>query len=204
VFNDMGPTGRSLLLTSLSVFQCPSDPGNHVNENRPFEQGVTIGKSNYPGNGGNDDGTGFFANNSSVRMRDVTDGTSNTIMVGERAGTPNVVPSFAALWPGVGGANDTPPARADADANLDGGGAVWGFTLYRMGDGESLTSDPFPQHCFNSAHAGGAQFLLGDGAVRFISENIDWTNETDENNNRILRTYNRLGARADGLPVGEF
>ena len=42
---------------------------------------------------------------------------------------------------------------------------------------------------FGSQHPGGAQFLLADGSVRLISENID------------VEMYRRLGARKDGLPV---
>ena len=45
---------------------------------------------------------------------------------------------------------------------------------------------------FKSRHVGGAQFLLGDGTVRFISDNIDY------------ETYQRLGGRADNRVVGEF
>ena len=45
---------------------------------------------------------------------------------------------------------------------------------------------------FNSQHAGGAQFLLGDGAVKFLSENIDYL------------TFLRLNYIADGGTVGEF
>jgi prepilin-type processing-associated H-X9-DG protein len=45
---------------------------------------------------------------------------------------------------------------------------------------------------FKSQHEGGAHFLLGDGSVRFISENIDYV------------TYQRLGDRRDGEPIGEF
>jgi prepilin-type N-terminal cleavage/methylation domain-containing protein len=43
-----------------------------------------------------------------------------------------------------------------------------------------------------SSHTGGVQVLLADGAVRFISENIDWS------------TYQALGGRNDGVVVGEF
>ncbi len=45
---------------------------------------------------------------------------------------------------------------------------------------------------FGSHHMGGAQFLLCDGSVRFLSENID------------VATYRRLFDRADGIEVGEF
>lgn len=47
-------------------------------------------------------------------------------------------------------------------------------------------------HGFGSDHAGGAQFVLGDGSVRFISENVDAT------------TYSRLGTVSDGNTIGEF
>jgi prepilin-type processing-associated H-X9-DG protein len=50
-----------------------------------------------------------------------------------------------------------------------------------------------------SYHVGGAQFAFGDGSVRFISENIDWKPEMT-----IDSTYERLGAMADGQPVGDF
>ena len=43
-----------------------------------------------------------------------------------------------------------------------------------------------------SLHTGGAHHLMGDGAVRFISENVDW------------QTYQRLGSRNDGETVGEY
>jgi prepilin-type N-terminal cleavage/methylation domain-containing protein len=45
---------------------------------------------------------------------------------------------------------------------------------------------------FKSDHTGGAQFVLCDGSVRFISENIDY------------ETYQRVGCRRDGRVVGEF
>src|SRR5262249_15186004 len=45
---------------------------------------------------------------------------------------------------------------------------------------------------FRSAHPGGGQFLLGDGSVRFVMANIDY------------QTYQRLGAKNDGKPVGNF
>lgn len=45
---------------------------------------------------------------------------------------------------------------------------------------------------FSSQHTGGAQFLLGDGSVRFISENVD------------ADVYRHLGNRADGELIGDF
>jgi prepilin-type processing-associated H-X9-DG protein len=45
---------------------------------------------------------------------------------------------------------------------------------------------------FGSFHEGGAQFLLGDGSVRFVSENID------------LRLYGALATRNGKESIGEF
>ena len=53
-------------------------------------------------------------------------------------------------------------------------------------------ADPNVVGGFGSWHTGGAQFSLGDGSVRFLSENID------------LVIYESLGKRADGTLPLEF
>ena len=62
----------------------------------------------------------------------------------------------------------------------DGGNDLFAHFSAVQGDG------------FKSLHEGGCQFVLGDGSVRFISENID----------RL--TYARLGDQHDGGVIGEF
>ena len=52
-----------------------------------------------------------------------------------------------------------------------------------------------------SHHAGGVQVCLMDGSVRFISETIDHDPLQDNN---VDTVYERLAARADGQPVGDF
>ena len=115
----------------------------------------------------------------SARIADVTDGTSNTIAMGE--GRPNCHDHGAQGWYHANGiwAATTPPINYQTCSGEPGFAAnscnannVW------------MTS-----WGFKSRHVGGAQFVMGDGAVVFLSENIDYT------------TYQRLGCRNDGNPV---
>ena len=106
-----------------------------------------------------------------AKIRDVTDGTSNTLFVGE--------------------SNINSTARAGNQyASLAGNWTVTS-TVYGI-NGPYRTSYYGNSHGYGSYHVGGAQFLLVDGTVRFISENVS------------LLTLGRLGTRAGGETVGEF
>jgi prepilin-type processing-associated H-X9-DG protein len=121
-----------------------------------------------------------------AKIREVTDGTSNTVMMGE------VRPlcgdhyhlgggwaGFNFMWTGMGPINwGTCPD--DPLSSVDGSSMCYDIRDWGMA------------HAFKSRHEGGAQFLLADGSVRFISENID------------MRNYQRLGDRRDNEVVGEF
>jgi len=106
-----------------------------------------------------------------AKIRDVTDGTSNTLFVGES--TVNV-----------------PNRPGNQYASMAGNWAVTS-TVYGI-NGPYRTSYYGNSHAFSSYHTGGSQFLLCDGTVRFISENIS------------LATLGNLGTRNGGVTVGEF
>lgn len=123
---------------------------------------------------------GTFGANSRRGFRDMTDGSSNVIVVGERY-TPSTTPGLGdAAWPGVT-ANNTQLGQAMA----------LGDTSARINNGFSAGVRP-PTSSFGSLHVGGCHFLMGDGAVRFISENVD------------LLNYQRLSTVADGNVIGDF
>jgi len=130
-------------------------------------------------------GNGAFGTNSTVRMRDITDGSSNTFAMGERHW-----PNFAAAWAGVDWwyACDTSGIQM----------AV-GTTFFLLNAGPNfyaLTCDGVGAAGFGSYHAGGAHFLKCDGSVEFYSNSIDSNN--DINNPGI---YQRLSRRNDGGSV---
>jgi prepilin-type processing-associated H-X9-DG protein len=206
------PAPYAVLQTQLKVFRCPSDTGDALNADRPFtivdvnNETLTIARSNYPGNGGNtwlgpnlSPGTdGIFNAVKATAIRDITDGTSNTFMVGERA-SPDVLksdpnnphPGFAALWAGV-----------DTWGVGPGGESLWGFTTFRMQDGYfggSLPTTYEAGSAFSSLHPGGANFCFCDGSVHFLSQGIPWAPFGS-----ALMTYNMLGNKADGLVVADY
>jgi prepilin-type N-terminal cleavage/methylation domain-containing protein len=61
-----------------------------------------------------------------------------------------------------------------------------------MSSGEFPKPNPLAVGGFSSEHQGGANFALGDGSLRYLSDSIDVT------------VYQRLGNRADGELLGQF
>ncbi|MDZ4687015.1 MAG: DUF1559 domain-containing protein [Planctomycetaceae bacterium] len=117
------------------------------------------------------------------RMRDLTDGSSNTFVIGERTGGTTIYQKTRA----VTGADFVPAISAGQFQGLQvTNGGSWPdalvFEHWLKGanyDGKNLNGGPCPINCTNlrgagyhSFHTGGAHFLMGDGAVKFVSENI--------------------------------
>jgi len=204
------------LQARLPVFACPSDANDGLaHQNRHFGGGLGTsagglgqfrpGLTNYVGNWGTrpasqlnsgNDPYGTLYYNSRVRLADITDGSSNTILVGERE-TPV---GRAGTWIGVRNPNGAGSrgiyvglAHSTAVINASDPPFVWSDN---DGAGEG----------FSSLHQGGAQFLLADGSVRFISENIQH-NQVGANAASppaTIGTFQKLLHRRDGLVVGDF
>lgn len=147
---------------------------------------------------------GVFFRNSSTRMGHITDGTSNTAMFGEIKKGPNNTTSFLIVPAGdmrdfqvatnfttafTAAENLTPPAGCENRAI--NAWAYRGLQYYRgliVATYYNHTQTPNARFrdCIMSTatsghvaarsyHVGGAHVVLADGAVRFVSENIDRT-----------------------------
>ena len=147
---------------------------------------------------------GRKAGSTSVKMRDITDGTSNTIMVGEYQ--PKYEERFPGTspvgTPGWGGWSATAtgayqsmttiiPINWPIDDNANCGYNTWGQPA-NQGDPLHAHDNFAVSWGFRSLHTGGAQFVFADGSVHFLSENIDH------------KTYQHLGCRHDGQVIGQF
>ncbi|MEX0791636.1 MAG: DUF1559 domain-containing protein [Pirellulaceae bacterium] len=210
--------------TPIMALNCPSDPGSSKQEGLTTPGGAFGGAyyprtfSNYAACQGSDgtrlspntnpvsdppdaSGTrlnGMFYVRSKTRMRDITDGLSNTIMLGEIRIAPDV------------GEYDTGADFRGYIWNVDGP-TIWFSTKFTPNtvtqDRLSRCREDIPDMpCLRPAsltgwtywlhprskHPGGAQFCLADGSVRFISNTV----------NGIV--FNSLGTRADNEVIGEY
>jgi prepilin-type processing-associated H-X9-DG protein len=101
---------------------------------------------------------GVLYYNSAVRLTDVTDGTSNTLLAGERySRDPAVSDTDLSSW------------RGWAWSNSNSGGDSLGDTSWPMNSPASVIGVDARKCNFGSGHAGGANFLMCDGSVRFLS-----------------------------------
>ena len=150
-FNRPPAVGR-LTQESMPSFKCPDDPSPNINAIRG-----NFGASSYAGNYGGKvlpgsveaatDATGLFFWNSKIALRNLEDGTSNTLMLGERT-----ISSASALWMGV---------RSNENA----------------GDNVSSCNEQTRPNtvidAFSSKHEGGVNIGMADGSTRFASDKID-------------------------------
>ncbi|MCA8986459.1 MAG: DUF1559 domain-containing protein [Planctomycetaceae bacterium] len=213
--------------TVIDVYQCPSDTGSDpvVLAAMAVIPSVVPAKDTFGGldyllskgsttnwclNPTGLTGKGMFDWNRSVRFRDVVDGTSNTICVGEGSSGSEftICEGQGCVTPATGGQPTQvwiipQVSEATFKAVLGGPfGSVFGTTADPLNknpvtesffvDLSSCSDAGEAVSNFRSPHQGGGQFALADGSVRFISENIDQT------------TYNSLASVQGGEVVGEF
>ncbi|MDY0168026.1 MAG: DUF1559 domain-containing protein [Thermoguttaceae bacterium] len=185
------PDHKRLRETPVPLYLCPSDPSPAVfmlprgsfgpqqkaagalvqSSGPPMFQ---VARANYSGVFGMnsieaapEEGNGCFFRNSRIRFDDIHDGLSNTLLVGERSSRLD-----SATWVGA-----VPGAERSAARIVGRADRVPNDVLNDFGD-------------FSSHHPFGANFLLADGSVQLISDQID------------IDVYHAMATRAGREPVG--
>jgi prepilin-type N-terminal cleavage/methylation domain-containing protein/prepilin-type processing-associated H-X9-DG protein len=204
------PAALPLLQALIPLYQCPSDANwSQLNTERPYpglvaQQTVFLGRSNYKGcisGTGTSGGAFAITGDPSLGFRDITDGLSTTFLLGEAmSGVPQGTDQSqcAAVWAG-GEANQS--ISANRSVALDTFFASGGSCMFQLQTGEWAggPNRDEPSGGFGSRHPGGAHFAMCDGSVRFISEQIAWSEAEDS-----TAAYNALGTRNGGEVLGEF
>ena len=163
--------------TVINTYQCPSDPESGKQSYTHESRLVTT--TNYLGVNGTDykKRDGVFYLNSATKFRDILDGQSNTLLVGERPPSPDFW--YGWWYAGFGqSGSGSPDMLLGVREVLDP--PPPGVTNYL----ETCPPGPYNfakgkhgQQCdtlhYWSYHPGGANFVLGDGAVRFIPYTAD-------------------------------
>jgi len=164
-------TGAASIL--MQVYHCEADRGLDVvkirvrdlsnEKGRLLATKIQLGPSSYVGNFGSYrfdkcdtfspdqscDGDGIFYRNSFVRIRDIEDGTSHTILVGERRSD-----GVRGVWSGLLPLGEHGPGRLVSHAAV-------------------TPNDDSDRYGFSSFHLGGVNMVFGDGAVRFVRDEVD-------------------------------
>lgn len=129
--------------------------------------------------------------NSGRRFRDFVDGTSNTVVIGERPPSENRL--YGWQWAGAG---DSPFfGTGDVVLGVHERAQIGNQPeFFRPGD----VRDPDDQHRFHfwSLHPSGGNWALGDGSTRFLTYLIDRQEET-ATNNRELTILESMASVAD-------
>ncbi len=203
-WNDSNGPLETALSTTLPVFRCPSsgdsEKVNHdgIETRVPSNYGGvqtgavgnpatttrnewkshlddSLGINDFSGSGGGHYRMhGVLVPLHMVRMADITDGTSNTAVVGEWLNKwivgANLTRVIEHHYIGSNNANDNNHfhigsigAPINFAGKVDGNGTAWG----------SGFDDSDLRLAFGSRHTGGAHFLLADGTVRFLGDNVD-------------------------------
>jgi prepilin-type N-terminal cleavage/methylation domain-containing protein/prepilin-type processing-associated H-X9-DG protein len=180
--NWYAPANATAVATVVKTYQCPSAPGPRVESNPPsttpagpwsasaadYVPVTRIGQNAI--NAGNvtyqpADINGVMVTNQRIRFADVTDGTSNTLVMGEDAGRPH---RFV--------------LGQQTQTNVPNSGASWAdrnnliAPVGALANG-SARNGPCPMNCTNdnelySFHTGGVNVVMGDGSVRFLSSTM--------------------------------
>ncbi|HWL07166.1 MAG TPA: DUF1559 domain-containing protein [Planctomicrobium sp.] len=187
----------------FSVFMCPSDPSKGaISPNGFMGNYVASGGTTHFGMGADRglDLDGMFFRQSALKMRNVVDGTSNTLMASESIirGKSSIQSEGSAgnywngLWPGGFMFSTLEPPNTPVRDRAHT--CRHPSLTFKQAPCQSVAATATETYIVfaRSMHTGGVQVAMMDGAVRFVSDNIH------------RQTFQALSTRQEGELIGEF
>jgi prepilin-type processing-associated H-X9-DG protein len=173
------PVNAAARLTAIRVFRCPSDSGSTaaftiVNAAlKPITEAATTSYAASSGPAELEDipgpREGVFYRNSRIGITNITDGTSTTCLIGDRAFSWSMAPWAGAVQGGVVLGGPLNPARQSPDATEPAPYMCLAQTreINDRDDRDGALDD------YYSEHPGGMNMLFADGGVRFLRQTLD-------------------------------
>ncbi len=180
------------LSTVYKIYTCPSDPRVSTSQTSIVTKTV-VAFTSYLGVSGKDykSKDGVLIQDARFNLLGITDGSSNTLMIGERP--PSTDFQFGWWYAGVGqqlsGSADLILGVREQNLQPIVSGSKCGPGAYPFTD--SRFDDPCGMFHFWSPHTGGANFVLADGSVRFFTYSA---------NSVFPALASRAGGEAAALP----
>jgi prepilin-type N-terminal cleavage/methylation domain-containing protein/prepilin-type processing-associated H-X9-DG protein len=186
----------SVVTQTIPTLLCPANellwqwwPAEVLDTNgNPTRLICKVGFAPYVGVMGSNDltpvGDGLFFRNSSIRLQDIVDGTSQTIAVGERAYVLG-----EATWVGAVTGASLFPDPDEGEIAVQTLKPSSGMVLGHVGNNNGPNSPTSEINQFYSLHGPGVNFLFADGHVAFLPASIDYS------------TYQALSTRNGGEAI---